>query len=75
MCEHQGRYQRCANWTLDLKNNVLNEHHVDEFISASATITGESLKVLFLAGSLIDADSMALLWPIKIENQFEIPSK
>ena len=42
MCEHQGRYQRCANWTLDLKNNILNEHHVDEFINASATITGKS---------------------------------
>ena len=42
MCEHQGRYQRCANWTLDLKNNVLNEHHVDELINASATITGKS---------------------------------
>lgn len=41
MCEHQGRYQRCANWTLDLKTNVLNEHHVDELINASATITGK----------------------------------
>ena len=42
MCEHQGRYQRCANWTLDLKNHVLNEHHIDELINASATITGKS---------------------------------
>ena len=49
MCEHQGRYQRCANWTLDLKNNVLNEHHVDELINASATITGKPNAALSLA--------------------------
>ena len=49
MCEHQGRYQRCANWTLDLKNNVLNEHDVDELINASATITGK-LKAAPLSG-------------------------
>ena len=52
MCEHQGRYQRCANWTLDLKNNVLNEHHVDEFINASATITGKSFKMFLSTRSL-----------------------
>lgn len=62
MCEHQGRYQRCANWTLDLKNNVLNEHHVDELINASATITGK----FFV---LIDADSMAPSDHSRVANQ------
>ena len=43
VCEEQGRYQRCANWTLDIDNNKLVENNLYDEVNCSAKITGKRL--------------------------------
>jgi len=75
MCEHQGRYQRCANWTLDLKNNILNEHHVDELINASATITAHDDKIVRLLDQRLDIGPAVTFGEVFFEGDESFKSK
>jgi len=39
VCEEQGRYHRCANWTLDLDNDKLVENNLYDEVNCTAKIT------------------------------------